>query len=368
MRIDLAGAAPVAIARDVGEFVRTATWGRDGTIVFDGTRLLMRVAATGGEPALMTALTEGDAAAAPGRLAHLFPHFIPDSDLFLFTSYAYGYRGELRIGSPSTGTSQGLMPVSSGYAPFLPPDRVVYLQEGELRALRIDLAHKSLVGTPETLAVGVPETGAGGGAFSVSATGSLAYRTGEFATELAWFDRNGRRLARAAAPDAAPQVIGVRLPPDGTRIALDRSVDGNRDVWVLDAARGSLTRLTADPVAAGLPVWSPDGQSLAYESFRSGVWNLNVRSASGQGAEERLQESAKSQIPLDWSRDGRFLLYVEGDTVTMADGDLLALPMTGSARRPLPIATTGFNENGGRFSPDGRWVAYEPCPSTMPVH
>ena len=39
------GAAPVAIARNVGEFVMAATWGRDGTIVFDGTRLLMRVAA-----------------------------------------------------------------------------------------------------------------------------------------------------------------------------------------------------------------------------------------------------------------------------------------------------------------------------------
>jgi hypothetical protein len=72
---------------------------------------------------------------------------------------------ELRIGSLSTGTSQALMPVSSGYAQFLPPDRLVYLHEGELRAQRIDVAQKSLVGAPETLAVGVPETGAGGGAF-----------------------------------------------------------------------------------------------------------------------------------------------------------------------------------------------------------
>jgi Tol biopolymer transport system component len=93
--------------------------------------------------------------------------------------------------------------------------------------------------------------------------------------------------------------------------------------------------------------------------MRSGVWNLYLRSASGQGAEERLQESSKGQIPLDWSRDGRFLLYVQGDTAAIVDGDLFALPLTGGTRTPVRIATTRFTENGGRFSPDGRWVAYE---------
>jgi Tol biopolymer transport system component len=143
-------------------------------------------------------------------------------------------------------------------------------------------------------------------------------------------------------------------------------VHGNRDVWVLDAARGSLTRLTSDQAAEGLPVWSPDGQRLAYESQRSGAWNLYVRAASGQGGEERLQESSKHQIPIDWSNDGRFLLYLEGTGAAIFDGDLLALPMTGATRTPVPIAATTFAEIGGRFSPDGRWVAYETHQSGRP--
>ena len=57
---------------------------------------------------------------------------------------------------------------------------------------------------------------------------------------------------------------------------------------------------------------------------------------------------------------------MEGETVTITDGDLLALPMTGSARTPLPIATTRFYENGGRFSPDGRFVAYQTNQSGRP--
>jgi serine/threonine protein kinase/Tol biopolymer transport system component len=359
LRAELAGSAPTVIARNVGVSVG-GTWNQDGAILFGifGASPLLRVAAMGGAPVPLNGL------AAEGTF-NAYPNFLPDGDRFLFASVAPDESGELRIGALSTGTSQRLMPVSSPYARFLAPDRVVYLHEGELRAQRIDVQQASLVGTPETLATGVPEDSAAQGAFSVSSAGRLAYRAGGVATELAWFDRTGRMLARAAQPDGA-HVVGARVSPDGTRIALDRNTQGNRDVWVLDAARGSLTRLTSDPTAEGLPVWSPDGQRLAYESLRSGVWNLHVRPAAGQATEERLQESSKHQIPLDWSRDGRFLLYLEGTTVAIYDGDLFALPMTGADRTPLPIATTPFTELSGRFSPDGRWVVYETHQSGRP--
>jgi Tol biopolymer transport system component len=38
--------------------------------------------------------------------------------------------------------------------------------------------------------------------------------------------------------------------------------------------------------------------------------------------------------------------------------DVWVLPMTGSERKPVPFLTTKFNETAGRFSPDGRLVAY----------
>jgi Tol biopolymer transport system component len=33
--------------------------------------------------------------------------------------------------------------------------------------------------------------------------------------------------------------------------------------------------------------------------------------------------------------------------------------MTGNDRKPIVVANTPFEESGGQFSPDGRWVAYE---------
>src|SRR5262249_23977422 len=73
--------------------------------------------------------------------------------------------------------------------------------------------------------------------------------------------------------------------------------------------------------------------------------------------EQVLFESADSKWPLDWSRDGRFLLYYNNDPKT--GSDLMALPVTGDDRKPIVIANTPFTEADGRFSPDGRWVAYQ---------
>jgi hypothetical protein len=58
----------------------------------------------------------------------------------------------------------------------------------------------------------------------------------------------------------------------------------------------------------------------------------------------------------DWSADGRFVLYQRFDPKT--DWDLWAFSLTGD-RTPFPLARTERGERVGRFSPDGRWVAYD---------
>jgi Tol biopolymer transport system component len=56
----------------------------------------------------------------------------------------------------------------------------------------------------------------------------------------------------------------------------------------------------------------------------------------------------------DWSSDGRFLLYTVQSATTAAD--LWALPI--DDRKPFVLVNSEFNETGGRFSPDSRWIAY----------
>ena len=62
-------------------------------------------------------------------------------------------------------------------------------------------------------------------------------------------------------------------------------------------------------------------------------------------------------IPQDWSRDGRFLLYMVVDPKT--GPDLWALDMTDKQRTPRAVVDTSFDERNGQFSPDGHWLAYE---------
>lgn len=114
------------------------------------------------------------------------------------------------------------------------------------------------------------------------------------------------------------------------------------------------TRFTFDPAIDNNAVWSPDGNRVAFRSNRSGPFDLYERTASGTGVDQPLLTSPQFKMPLDWSPDGRFLLYHTVATST----DLWALPLTGD-RKPFPVVQTPFTERNGQFSRDGRWVAYD---------
>jgi Tol biopolymer transport system component len=102
-------------------------------------------------------------------------------------------------------------------------------------------------------------------------------------------------------------------------------------------------------------VWSPDGSHIAFDSNRKGRRNLYLKASSGASTEELLLESAQDKIAMDWSLDGRFLLYGSSDPQT--SWDIWVLPMEGE-RKPFLFLKTNFDERRAKFSPDGRWVAY----------
>jgi Tol biopolymer transport system component len=85
------------------------------------------------------------------------------------------------------------------------------------------------------------------------------------------------------------------------------------------------------------------------------VAQIYRKDASGAGQEERLTEGPNQKLLLDWSKDGKFLLYREVNPGT--GRDLIALPLQGD-KKPIPVVNTPFQESTGAISPDGRWVAY----------
>jgi Tol biopolymer transport system component len=146
------------------------------------------------------------------------------------------------------------------------------------------------------------------------------------------------------------------LSPDGTRIALPKYDGPSADTWIVDAARGTSSRLTLNPAFANAyPAWAPAGDRIAFASSRNGTMDLFSQSVNG-GSEDLLLKSSVPKRPQDWSLDGRFLLYTSGpDPKTKYD--LWILPMDGSGK-PFVYAGTEFNEGMAQFSPDSRWVAY----------
>jgi Tol biopolymer transport system component len=346
-RLDLAGGPPRALA-DASNGLG-GTWGLDNTILFapGGALPLSRVGAAGGQPPVRTQLGSAEA-------GQRFPHFLPDGKSFI-----YWVQGSAETRGIYLGTTDGAEPKRLGpadtAAAYLPPDHILFVRQNALLAQRFDLSHRTLTGDPVTIADPIVSVNFVGG-FSVSAGGLVAYRAGGAnRRQLAWYDRTGKQIGVAAEPDTY-NTQTPDLSPDGRRLAVDRMIQGNRDVYLRDLIRGGWSRFTFDAAVDGLPVWSPDGTQLAFESSRKGPFDIYLKASSQTAPEQPLLESSESKWPFDWSRDGRYLLYHVSDLKT--GSDLMALPMTGDDRKPIVVANTPFAEDDGQFSPDGKWVAY----------
>ena len=347
-RIDVAGGAARRITLALA--ATAAAWGPDGTILYSGTSApeLYRVGAAGGTPRVVTA-------PATASTGHRHPRFLPDGRRFLFFQGGPDALRGIHLGSLD-GPEVARLVASDGQGAYVAPGWLLFVRQETLWAQRVDVEQRRVMGDPIAVADGVAfEPIDGTAAFSVSGTGVLAYRTGRpTLTQFAWFDRAGRSLGAFGSPEQTG-LTNLRLSPDGGRLAAERSLQNETDVWVLDAAHQLRVTRASDTTATRLPVWSPDGARLAFLSIRSGSVALAVKAATGDGPEDVLFASPEPKIPCDWSPDGRFLVYYVPTPQTGTD--LWILPM--DSRVPSVFLRTDANELWGQFSPDGRWMAYQ---------
>ena len=278
-KIATSGGPPQAICNaPVG---RGGAWNRDEVIIFtpgpnDG---LYRVSAAGGEPSPLTT---------PDRsrpeYSHRWPQFLPDGRSFLyFISGTPESRG-IYLGSLDSKEIRRLLPIDSS-AVYAPPGYLLFQRAGTLFAQAFNPQKHELTGEPFPIPeqVGVEE-----GIFhtylTVSQDGMLACHAGQSEkVQLAWFDREGKPAGVVGSP---VDYNHPALSPDGKRVAFDsvNSQTSNRDVWLLELARGTISRLTFDLDLDRYPVWSPDGNRIVFTSNRSGIADLYQKAASGPAA------------------------------------------------------------------------------------
>ena len=347
-RVDVSGGTPQALAAAPLGF--GGSWSADGTILFatlfNGP--LFRVAASGGDAVAVTKV------APPLQIAHRFPQFLPDNQHFLFYVVGAPDTSGIYLGSLD-GTDPHRLAAADSPAAFLRPDFVVFVRQQSLVAWRLDVKGFTLIDSPVTVAAVPGSSINNAAAISVSSDGRIAYRSGgPGIRHLAWYDRSGKPLGVATESDDS--MVNPELSPDNRMVAFQRNVQNNTDLWLKDLVSGGLTRLTFDAASDSFPLWTADGSRLVFNSNRTGKYDLYQRVADGSQADELLLDTPYLKLPQDASRDGRFLLYFEINPKT--GRDLWALPLRGGGQ-PLLVANTPYDERGGQFSPDGRWVAYE---------
>jgi serine/threonine protein kinase len=326
-------------------------WNDDGTILVSTNpgRPILRMSAEGGDS---TAVTRFESQ----QRSQSFPQFLPDRRHFLFFVTGSAEARGVYVGQLDSLDSRRLFDAETP-AVYVPSGHLLFVREGRLLAQRFDPDGLETNGA----AVPIAEHVNPGTVLSASSAGPIAYRTpspDSGQRQLVWVDRSGKETGRVAYSDTAPP--GPALSHDGRRVAVFRYSDGNMDVWSYDIGRGAWNRVTFDAGDDIFPLWSPDDSSMVFGS-RRGEMNLYRKLLNGPpGSEELLIETSAPKFPMDWSSDGRFLLY---DSFSpKGDVDMWALPLDGARPeepKSIEVVQTAFNERMGQFSPDGRWIAYQ---------
>ncbi len=352
-RLDLATGAVTYLA-DVGGGSLGGAWNRTDQILIASYAGFYRLRASGGTP-------EREQTLAADETLLTNPIFFPDGEHYLI-SVTLG--NEIRAGAPKAidiaklgeAKRTRLLTAEQFAVPVaVAAGHMLLMRGNRLVAQKFDDRSFALSGDPVTIADRVQLIATRPyPVLSAEAGGGLAYVAEQQAVlhQLAWYDRTGKRLSNIGEPG---DYSNLDLSPDGTRLAVAVMEPGQRtrDIWTFDLTRGVRTRFTFGTGEERTAVWWPDGNRLIYNSQRKTTEReLYDKLADGTGSERVLLADGLSKDPLGVSPDGKVLLYRESGR---NGNDVMAMPFDG---KPYPIAATPADESLGKFSPDGRWIAY----------
>jgi eukaryotic-like serine/threonine-protein kinase len=359
-RVDVAGGTPIVLtdAADDDAVTSGGSWNDKGVIIFGSPEGMYRVSASGGTPALLVPINP-----ALKETGYGAPQFLPDGDRFLmFVRTEDATREGLYLTSLSKPAQKTLLLQTKRKAIFVANEHgtssyILYMQDRTLLARRVDRTTLAFSGEPAAVASNIALFPPGFHAsFYPSRSGELlVYRTeASDKPRLSWVLPDGKRQV---VTDTDDFYTHVRVAPDGSRAAIELAdASGNLDVWTRDFARGIKTRQTFDPKPDRAPTWAPNGHDLAFSSIRTGTWQIYRKNADSGQQEEQLTTGPRDKILPEWSRDGRYLLFIQIGTTTAED--IWAMPLDGD-RQPYAVLQTTTNDTNPALSPDGRWLAYE---------
>jgi eukaryotic-like serine/threonine-protein kinase len=353
-RVDLSGSAPQTVCNVRNP--RGGSWGSGDVILFapSGSHVIHQVKATGGVPAPVTQLGSGS-----GISSHRWPMSLRDGKRFLYLATTFGTALDSAPFGIYAADLEGklhrrILAINSNFAYV--PGWLLYVREGTLYAHAFDEDRLEVEGEAVPLASGVRFSRTlSAGEFS-AAPGVLVYQPGPSRerTQVVWFDRRGTSQQPLGEP---ARFLNPTIAPDGTRLAVEIADEHgpNADIWLISTAGRTRQRLTSSAAEDSNPVWSDDGQWIAYNTYEGSQQVIAVSSALGQGEDRIIHRAGMSCMPTDMSPDGRWVLFQQ--YTQRGRHDLMIVPADGSSPAAAFLAGPAA-EIAGSFSPDGRWLAF----------
>jgi serine/threonine-protein kinase len=347
-KVPVAGGPPIVL--DDASWAG-GSWQENGTIVYARSYRsgLWQISAEGGEPEMLTA-PDTDR----GELAHWWPQHLPDGRHVLFTAFRTPIdSARIEVLSLVDGSRRVLIEGAVS-AKYVPTGHLMYARDDVLFAIPFDADRLEVTGRAVPVVEDVAMLHAEGYAvYDVSVDGTLVYmRASVYDADRAvlWVSRSGEEASPIMPLGRYDEPA---LSPDGERVALTITEPGGTpDLWVLDLARATRTRLTSRGGSDFGAVWTPSGDRVIYVSERP-VFDIYWLPADGRAPGEPLVVGEFDKQPASVTPDGSALVFSHN----RIPDELWSVSLT-SDGGPQPILTGGHQIVSPVVSPDGKWLAY----------
>ena len=351
-KVPVGGGLASVLCKLPDQRVRGGAWSPDSeSVVFSAglPAILYEVPSRGGQPKLVLETVEG-------RTGLSFPHFLPSEAgrRVLLIGQGRSANRTTVVYDLDRGEHQDLEKGSRAF--YSATGHILYHTRddgGDLWALPFSIDTLRASGEAFPLAQSASHP-------TATNDGVLVYLSGVGAgqDQLVWRDRKGQKVGVIGQPQLS--ILHLTLSPDESRVAVS-AFEGSvsLDIWIHEIDRPVTTRLTTHEESDAYPVWSPSGDLVAYNSRRSeGGYDIFSRRADGTGEAIQMLTTPLAETPLDWSADGKYVIFGRRDPETNRDLWFLQRKSGGDGYEEALFLQTEFRETGAKLSPNARYVAY----------